>query len=230
MTREQLEGADGRRSFVYRQEGEPFTGLELHLDASDLPQVPPMPGLLDLDTAAWDAAARAGTLSRSNDEAVLDGLRELLRRLAELGLLAQDAADKALTTPRPLVRLWGAVRPMIERSMLAPKLDDMSGATGLPVSQVRRDVGRLIGALGLVGPGLRNSAHHLRLKFAVLFLSAAGASVTDVAGAVGYGSVDAMALAFRLAGLPAPSVVQRDLLAARAALSAEATLDRPADG
>jgi transcriptional regulator GlxA family with amidase domain len=45
----------------------------------------------------------------------------------------------------------------------------------------------------------------------VLFLSAEGASITDVARTVGYGSVEAMSQAFRLAGLPAPSVVQQAL-------------------
>jgi transcriptional regulator GlxA family with amidase domain len=49
----------------------------------------------------------------------------------------------------------------------------------------------------------------------VVLLSADDASVTDVATAVGYGSVDAMSRAFRDAGLPPPSVVQEQLRAAR---------------
>jgi transcriptional regulator GlxA family with amidase domain len=91
----------------------------------------------------------------------------------------------------------------------------MSGATGLSVSQAEREVQRLVSLFGMVGPGLRNVTHHLRLKVAVLFLSADGVSVGDVAQAVGYGSVDAMARAFRLAGLAAPSVIQESLVAAR---------------
>ena len=52
---------------------------------------------------------------------------------------------------------------------------------------------------------------HLRLKVAVLFLSAEGISVAEVAEASSYGSVDAMARAFRDAGLPPPSKVQAQL-------------------
>jgi len=42
----------------------------------------------------------------------------------------------------------------------------------------------------------------------VLFLSAPGGTPSEVAKAVGYGSLDAMGRAFRDAKLPAPSVVQ----------------------
>jgi AraC-like DNA-binding protein len=49
----------------------------------------------------------------------------------------------------------------------------------------------------------------LRLRAAVLLLSAPEATPSDVARTVGYGSLDAMGRAFRDAHLPAPSVVQQ---------------------
>ena len=58
-------------------------------------------------------------------------------------------------------------------------------------------------------PGLRLDAMRvLRLRAAVLMLSAPGSTPSDVARTVGYGSLDAMGRAFRDAALPAPSVVQ----------------------
>ena len=48
----------------------------------------------------------------------------------------------------------------------------------------------------------------MRLRAACLFLSAPGATPSDVARTIGYGSLDAMGRAFRDANLPSPSVVQ----------------------
>ena len=48
----------------------------------------------------------------------------------------------------------------------------------------------------------------LRLRAAVLLLSAPDATPNEVAKVVGYGSLDAMGRAFRDAQLPPPSLVQ----------------------
>jgi transcriptional regulator GlxA family with amidase domain len=54
-------------------------------------------------------------------------------------------------------------------------------------------------------------SRRLRLKMAVIMLSAKDATVAEVARVVGYGSADAMARAFRDAELPAPSEVREAL-------------------
>jgi AraC-like DNA-binding protein len=220
MMHEQLEGADHRRSFAFRATGEPFVCVELNFATADVRNLPPMPGALDLDDAAWAAALRAATLSENDDAILVQSLGVLLRRLAQLGFVTEDAAEKALTVGRPVERLWRAVKPMVERMTLAPTLEHMSAATGLSLPQVEREFQRLVGLFGLVGPGLRNVMLHLRLKVAVLLLSAEGVAVADVARTVGYGSADAMTRAFRVAGLPAPSVAQQQLLASRRAAAA----------
>jgi len=63
----------------------------------------------------------------------------------------------------------------------------------------------------MVGGGWRAATVHLRIKLAVMFLSAEGVSVAEVARAVGYGSSDAMARAFRDAGLSAPTTLREAL-------------------
>ena len=81
----------------------------------------------------------------------------------------------------------------------------------MSASQVERAFRRWATAFALVGPGLRNVTRTIRLNTAVLFLSAEDASVADVAHATGYGSADAMARAFRDAGMASPSAVQKQL-------------------
>ena len=56
--------------------------------------------------------------------------------------------------------------------------------------------------------GFRDAMRVIRLRAAVLLLSAPDGTPSDVARIVGYGSLDAMGRAFRDAHLPAPSVVQ----------------------
>jgi AraC-like DNA-binding protein len=74
--------------------------------------------------------------------------------------------------------------------------------------QLGRDLGDLTRTFGLFGGGFRDAMRVLRLRAAVLLLSAPGGTPSDVARAIGYGSLDAMGRAFRDAQLPAPSVVQ----------------------
>jgi transcriptional regulator GlxA family with amidase domain len=94
---------------------------------------------------------------------------------------------------------------------MAPTVDEISTATGMSVRQIEQRVSGFLTRFDVGGKGWRPATLHLRLKVAVLFLSADGISITDVAEATNYGSVDAMARAFRDAGLPPPSKVQAEL-------------------
>jgi transcriptional regulator GlxA family with amidase domain len=87
----------------------------------------------------------------------------------------------------------------------------MGRDAGLSESQVERTVRKWAGKLGPIGPGLRSITRDYRLRAAVTFLSAEDVPIANVAEASGYGSADAMARAFRDAGLPPPSLVRRDV-------------------
>ena len=76
---------------------------------------------------------------------------------------------------------------MIERLYLNPTLQEVGSASGLSTRQLDRYVKSFVTTFGLVGDRWRASTLHLRLKLAVLLLSADEASVADVASAVGYG-------------------------------------------
>ena len=86
-------------------------------------------------------------------------------------------------------------------------MGEAAEAVGLSVRQLRRDIDGFVDAFQFGLGGWRHEMRRLRLKIAALGLSAEGATVAEVARATGYGSTEAMARAFREAGLPPPSTV-----------------------
>jgi AraC-like DNA-binding protein len=90
-------------------------------------------------------------------------------------------------------------------------LVDATECARLTERQVRRDVVRMQENFDLFDHGFREVVHRWRLTAAVLLLSAPNLSATEVAGAVGYGSLTAMGRAFKQAHLPSPSQVRRML-------------------
>jgi AraC-like DNA-binding protein len=211
LSSEQFEGAYGRHTYTFRISGD-HLWIEIYVLASALVGAPRLPWTLELDDGAWAVARRAATLSQSDDAAVEANIRELLTRLADLRVLDMDVVSGALTsTPKTLQRLWRAIQPLIERLAVSFTLEDLRSLAGLSTAQIERELQNLLGTLGLARPGIRSLTHHMRLKAAVLFLSAEGASIAEVAEVAGYRSVDAMARAFRDAGLAPPSVVRKEL-------------------
>jgi AraC-like DNA-binding protein len=211
LTLEQLEGAEGKRPFTFRSDSNPSV-IELHVaDAHAVGW--PRPGSIDLDEAAYEAARRAlSSMSASDDAGLADALRDLLRHLSRLGLLTA-AADETIGAdpPNTIARFWGALKPVVERLAVSSTLDSLGSMASLSSGQVDRAVQRVLSTFGIVGGGVRSLAYHVRLKAAVLFLSAPDAAVGEVAKVVGYGSADALGRAFRDAGLPSPREVQKQL-------------------
>ncbi|HTR53471.1 MAG TPA: hypothetical protein VMJ10_22415 [Kofleriaceae bacterium] len=157
-------------------------------------------GPLRLPDACWDAAA-----------ALVDDTRALARLLDALA--AAGATDPHLAStlfeqePERFSRLWGALEPLYATYGGTTSLKQLAASLGLSLRQISRDAKELAKAFGFTS-GYRDALLMLRLRTAVLLLSAPEAAVADVARVVGYGSAIAMARAFRDAKLPAPTVVQ----------------------
>src|SRR5262249_8696725 len=113
---------------------------------------------------------------------------------------------------KALLRLWGAAKPLVERLALTSTVEDLREGNVLSSYQVKRALEHVFTSFALAGPGLRSLTLRLRMQTAVCFLSAEGLSIGDVAKHVGYGSTEAMAVAFRQAGLPPPTVVREALM------------------
>jgi AraC-like DNA-binding protein len=217
VSEEDLEGRRGARPFTFSARGEPYRSIEIHVANEDWPRAPAAtPARLDLPSASWRRAEAVQQRAAGGDAACREVVGELLRGLAAAGVLASGAVERALRrVPRRHALLWVALRPMIEKLYPTPTLQEVAGTMGLSTRQVDRYVEDFVGAFGLVGERWRSSTLHLRLKLAVILLSADDASVAEVARVIGYSSADAMARAFRDAGLPPPAAVQRNVREAR---------------
>ncbi len=187
---------------TFRSFGAPSRVVEIRFPAKDV--VAPVGlahGALALPPAAWDdyRAFAAGTGS----------LVALIDRLASAGVIGRDLpATIVAAEPEHFARLWTTLRPLYEQYATSTSLKQISTLAGLSLRQLARDLTDLTRTFGLFGAGFRDAMRILRLRAAVLFLSAPDGTPTGVAREVGYGSLDAMARAFRDAKLPAPSVVQ----------------------
>ena len=151
----------------------------------------------------WDAYAALE--AAPSDQA----LHQLIVKLGDADVLSRDLTSSVVAEePERFVRLWQVLRPLYEDLATSASLKQIAIVAKLSLRQLGRDLGDLTRTFGLFGAGFRDAMRVLRLRAAVLLLSAPGGTPSDVAKAVGYGSLDAMGRAFRDAQLPAPSVVQ----------------------
>ena len=110
--------------------------------------------------------------------------------------------------PERFVRVWSAMQPLYGDLATSTSLKQLAALARLSLRQLGRDLRDFTATFNLYGGGFREAMRVLRLRAAVTLLSAPGGTPSDVARAVGYGSLDAMGRAFRDAHLPAPSIVQ----------------------
>lgn len=189
---------------TFRSSGAPGTIVELRVPANTvLRPVGLRNGQIELPTAVWDAYKALE--AAPGDQA----LHQLIVRLGEADILTRDLTSSVVAEePERFVRLWQVLRPLYEDLATSASLKQIAIVAKLSLRQLGRDLGDLTRTFGLFGAGFRDAMRVLRLRAAVLLLSAPGGTPSDVAKAVGYGSLDAMGRAFRDAQLPAPSVVQ----------------------
>ena len=188
----------------FRSYGAPGQIVEIRLSPNDLKRpVGLAHGALDLPAPVW-AAYRALTTAPSEA-----ALHALIGQLAEANVVTRDL-DASIVTQEPerYTRIWKALTPFYNDLATSTSLKQLAVIAGLSLRQLGRDFGDFTRDFGLFGGGFRDAMRVLRLRAAVLYLSSPGATPSDVARAVGYGSLDAMGRAFRDAKLPAPSVVQ----------------------
>jgi AraC-like DNA-binding protein len=216
LTEAALEGASGTRPLTFRSFGAPYVAIELRLTSGDLTiQAAETLRVIALDTKAWSAAREAARAHDGDDAMVRRSIVELVRSLASGGVVHPSLAERVTAGSPGFERLWNIVRPTVERFYAGVSLEELSVESGISTRQLTRDVSSFFSTFSLVKTGWRAATKRMRLKLAVLFLSADEVSVSEVARTVGYGSSDAMSRAFRDAGLPAPSEVQARVRAAK---------------
>jgi AraC-like DNA-binding protein len=165
-------------------------------------------GAVPLPAAAWDAAS-AMLAAGPSSEAV--GLARMIEALAGAGAISGNLTSTLISEePERFRRLWTALQPLYQTYGATTSLKQLADRLDMSMRQVGRDAKELSAAFG-IGGGYRDALLMMRLRTAVLLLSAPDAGVADVARLVGYGSPIAMARAFRDARLPPPSTIQAEL-------------------
>ncbi|MEO7729944.1 MAG: AraC family transcriptional regulator [Kofleriaceae bacterium] len=192
----------GARTF--RSFGARCTIIEARVPAADLRRpIGLAHGPIELPAPVW-AAYHA--LEAEPSEAQVFAL---ISALGASAVLSPDlTASVVQAEPERFQRVWTVLRPLYQNLSASASLKQIAALAGLSLRQLGRDLGELTRTFGLFGAGFRDAMRVIRLRAAVLLLSAPDGTPSDVARIVGYGSLDAMGRAFRDAHLPAPSVVQ----------------------
>jgi len=192
-------------SQTFRSFGARCTIIEARLPAAAVVRHPIglAHGPIALADEVW--AAYHALEAEPSEARVLD----LVGALAGAGVVTPElSASVVAAEPERFQRVWAALRPLYGNLATSASLKQIASLTDLSLRQLGRDLTDLTRTFGLFGAGFRDAMRVLRLRAAVLLLSAPDATPSEVARTVGYGSLDAMGRAFRDAHLPAPSVVQ----------------------
>jgi AraC-like DNA-binding protein len=191
-------------ALTFRSYGARCTIVEARVPAADLRRPIGLGhGPLALPDDVWSAYR---TLEDHRSEAAL---HDLIAALGAADVLSRDLiASVVATEPDRFLRLWAVMRPLYQNLATSASLKQIAALAGLSLRQLGRDLRDLTRTFGLFGAGFRDAMRVLRLRAAVLLLSAPDGTPSDVARTIGYGSLDAMGRAFRDAHLPAPSIVQ----------------------
>lgn len=191
----------GARTF--RSFGPRCTIVELRLPAADVrPPIGLGHGPVPLAAPVWDAYR---ALAADPGE---PAVHRLLAALAGTGVVSTDlTASVVAEEPERFVRVWTVMQPLYQHLATSTSLKQIASLAGLSLRQLGRDLTDLTRTFALFGSGFRDAMRIVRLRAAVLLLSAPEAMPNDVARVVGYSSLDAMGRAFRDAGLPPPSLV-----------------------
>jgi AraC-like DNA-binding protein len=191
-------------ALTFRSFGERCTIIEARVLATDLRRpIGLAHGPVELAAPVW-AAYHA--LEDTRGEAAV---HDLVAALDAAGVVSHEmAASVVAAEPERFLRLWAVMRPLYQSHATSASLKQIAALAGISLRQLGRDFRDLTRTFGLFGSGFRDAMRVLRLRAAVVLLSAPGGTPSDVARTVGYGSLDAMGRAFRDANLPAPSVVQ----------------------
>ncbi|HEY0254918.1 MAG TPA: helix-turn-helix domain-containing protein [Kofleriaceae bacterium] len=186
------------KSRTFRTDGDTIHVIHLRYEQGDIiAPVGMAAGRLDLPDSFWEIARYV--MDHPND------IGHVFDALAAHGIT--KPAVRIHDEPERYRRLWEALRPLYDAHGGTVSLKQLAASLDMSMRQVGRDAKDLAATFGF-GNGFRDALLVLRLRVAVLLLSAPEASVAEVATAVGYGSPIAMARAFRDAKLPAPSAVQ----------------------
>lgn len=211
VTAGDLLAMDFKGAISMRQEGARYEALALEWDPDLLG---PRPGAFHQRRlgAADLAGARAAWKSIVAGEGAPEALiGELVRVLggAGLELRAPDASALEDPVPESTRKMARALDLALSNLEGQPMTADLEKLLGLSTRQVNRLVAAYNLRYGFNSVGWRDTRNRRRLMMGATFMTAPGATVTEVARFVGYRSPTAFARALADAGMPPPKAIPR---------------------
>jgi AraC-like DNA-binding protein len=212
------EGYPGRPPIHWANSGAPLLLALFHLRTPDVraPTFDEAYRQVDLSDEAWAAAHRLFEA----DVSLSSSLPQFIQELERSGLVefADTDGSESKESSLRMDRFWNAVSPQIEQLDLLGSLDRFSSSAGFSTRHLRRVILEVTQSFPVPFSSWREGSKRHRLRMAVLALSARGFTIRDAARAVGYGSEEAMARAFRDAGMLNPHRIREGLTVTRARL------------
>lgn len=146
-------------------------------------------------------------------EVRLQAATKFCERLCEHGLVTPELAARAREPLGESVqRVYAALSSLYSTHETGAQLEVLAALAKISARQATRDMMNFLNTFPLPGKTFREVLKVLRLRRATLLLSCDETTVKSIAKDVGYGGVDAMARAFRDAGLPSPTEVRAALV------------------
>ncbi len=222
MHERDFEGSQGARERYFRSWGQPFRAVELRVARTDCTLALDADRAMVALTGVDDRLVAAGRLylhashGKKGQTIVADLAARYLKELHARGVLATRLSESIVRDEGLRGRLWEAMRPSLVSFGADAKQDELVERMGWSSRRVQRELVRIALAhgVGWLG-GWRDVALRYRVRVAVLLLSNPANAIGDVARAVGYSSVEALAHALESCGLPSATAIRAELEAGR---------------
>jgi AraC-like DNA-binding protein len=203
-----------KSAICMRQEGERYRSVAIEWDADTLaaqPEVPVSEHAIDDEALGEidELVAASGT-----DDAPERVVQTLIERLRASGLpFTKPDHDKLVhdVVPR-FAELSQALDEVLSQGGVRPTTVDLEDRMRLSTRQLNRLVESYHTTYGFNSEGWRDTVKRRRIMLGAALMTAAGATVIDVAQAIGFSSAEAFARALSEAGLPPPSEIRGEVL------------------
>lgn len=218
MPERDFEGHEGRRTCDFRSWGTPFRSIELRIAREDCqlsdgdgPSAIAVSGPDDPIVQAGRTYLHASH-AKKGQTVVADLAASYLAELRARGVLASDIGATIRRDEGMVGLLWEGMRPLIDGFGGGLKQEEVVSRTGWSTRRLQRELTDAVAGLGLEWfGGWRDVSLRYRVRFAALLLSNPELSIGEIATAVGYRSVEALAHALDACNLPSASDIRRAL-------------------
>lgn len=210
-----------KQAICMRQEGERYRAVVLEWEPGSIGDAPAslLTGFTLEAAAARAVAVAADALHPDPGAAARDvpdvpaTIASLLATLRGAGVPVRACAPDELVheVPPRMAEVAQALDEVLSLGSVRPTTVDLEERLGLSARQLNRLVEAFHVAYGFNSQGWRDTVNRRRILLGAALMTAAGATVVEVATAIGFSSAEAFARALGDAGLPPPSSIASEV-------------------